>query len=164
MLETMVDAAATFIEQAQTKRQPHWLSFCGPSGTGKTHLASAVFSSLKTAFADHESLICGALKFTWPRLLPRLREGAYFLLDDIRDANLVFLDDFGTERPTEFALEKLYEIIESRSRKWTILTSNLSAQQIAERMDTRIASRLIRDGSQVVDVVAKDFNLREVTP
>lgn len=161
MLETMVDAAANFIEAAQGKQQPHWLSFCGPSGTGKTHLASAVFGCLKSTFSEHESLICGALKFTWPRLLPKLRDGAYFLLDDIRDANLVFLDDFGTERPTEFALEKLYEIIEARSRKWTILTSNLSAQQIAERMDTRISSRLIRDGSQVVDVVATDFNLRQ---
>jgi len=100
------------------------------------------------------------MQFTWPRLSPRLRNGDYFLLDDIRDCHLLFLDDFGTERPTEFALEKLYEIIESRNRKWTILTANLSVEQIGSRMDNRIASRLIRGGSVVVDVQAQDFNLR----
>lgn len=156
----MVEAAAEFEQDAYVDAQPRWLSFCGRSGTGKTHLASAVFKRLQPAFQDHPSLLTGAHRYTWPRLLPRLRDGAYWLLDDIRDCHLLFLDDFGTERPTEFALEKLYEIIESRTRKWTLLTCNLSVAQIAERMDTRIASRLVRDNSTVIDVDAPDFNLR----
>ena len=116
-LERMVEAAAEFEQDAYTDAQPRWLSFCGRSGTGKTHLASAVFKRLQPAFQDHSSLLTGAHRYTWPRLLPRLRDGAYWLLDDIRDCHLLFLDDFGTERPTEFALEKLYEIIESAYSK-----------------------------------------------
>lgn len=156
----MVREAKRFELEASDGRKPRWLTFCGPSGTGKTHLASAVFGCLKSTFSAHHSLLCGAQKFVWPRLLPRLRNGDYWLLDDIRDCHLLFLDDFGTERPTEFALEKLYEIIESRNRKWTLMTNNLSVEQIGSKMDTRIASRLIRDGSVVVDVQAQDFNLR----
>ncbi len=159
-LEDMVEAAARFEQDATNKRKPRWLSFCGRSGTGKTHLASIVFKRLQFDFQEHTTLLSGAHRYVWPRLLPKLRDGAYWLLDDIRDCHLLFLDDFGTERPTEFALEKLYEIIEARTRKWTILTCNLSVAQIAERMDTRIASRLMRDGSTVIDVDAPDFNLR----
>jgi DNA replication protein DnaC len=162
-LERMVQEAMRFEDEAlkaSVGRKPRWLSFCGPSGTGKTHIASALFRCLGGAFHAHPSLLSGAMKFTWPRLLPKLRNGEYHLLDDIRDCHLLFLDDFGTERPTEFALEKLYEIIESRNRKWTILTANLSVEQIGSKMDTRIASRLIRDGSIVVNVQAPDFNLR----
>lgn len=160
-LEKMVTEAKLFeIEASAGRSKPRWLSFCGPSGTGKTHLAGEVFSSLRLGFHAHPSLLSGALQFIWPRLLQRLRNGDYWLMDDIRDCHLLFLDDFGTERPTEFALEKLYEIIESRNRKWAILTANLSVEQIGDRMDNRIASRLIRGGSVVVDVMAQDFNLR----
>lgn len=161
-LEAMVQAAAMFHMESSIKgAHPRWLTFCGPSGTGKTHLASALFKSLEQRFSYHPSLICGADTHTWQRLLSKLRQGdSYDLMDNIRDANLYFLDDFGTERPTEFALEKLYEIIEARNRKWTILTSNLSVQQIAKTVDTRISSRLIRNNSIVVEVDAPDYSLR----
>jgi len=159
-LESMLNEAARFDREATENKAPRWLSFCGPSGIGKTHVATQLFKSLEPLFHDHPSLLSGAKKIIWPRLLPRLRDGDYWLIDDIRDAHLVLLDDFGTERPTEFALEKLYEIIEARTRKWTILTCNLSLAQIAELMDTRIASRLLRDGSKVLDIAVQDFNLR----
>ena len=160
-LVSMVDATFDFIEDAeQQPLQPRWLSFCGNSGIGKTHLAVRAFNRLKVQFSWHSSLLCGSHQYTWPRLLPKLRDGAYWLVDDIRDANLLLLDDIGADKPTEFALEKLYEIIEARTRKWTIFTCNLSVAQIAERMDTRIASRLIRDGSVVLDVDAPDYNNR----
>jgi DNA replication protein DnaC len=158
----MVTAAAKFELDAGTGRKPRWLSFCGPSGIGKTYLASALYKRLLSDFSDHHSLLCGAMKHTWQQLLSKFRQGDYWLLDDIREANLYFLDDFGTERPTEFALEKLYEIVEARTKKWTILTCNLNVSKIASSIDTRIASRLIRDGSVVVDVDPQDFFLRTI--
>lgn len=160
-LVAMLLEAERFKKDATEGKPPWWLTFCGPSGAGKTHVASKLFNSLEALFSDHPSLLSGAKKITWQKLLPRLRNGDYWLVDDIRDANLILLDDFGTERPTEFSLEKLYEIIEARTRKWTILTCNLSLERISQLMDTRIASRLLRDGSKVLDIAVQDFNLRE---
>lgn len=156
----MLRAAAQFQLDAVKGLSPRWLSFCGPSGIGKTHLATMLFEHIAPMFRSHPTLLNGAIKHVWARLLPRLRDGDYWLLNDIRDANLYLLDDFGTEKPTDFALEKLYEIVEARNRKWTIFTCNLSVAQIADTIDTRISSRMVRNNSVVVDVDAPDFSLR----
>lgn len=52
-------------------------------------------------------------------------------------------------------------------KKWVhstteaLFTANLSLSDIEQRIDTRVASRMIRNGSTVVDVNVPDFNLRQ---
>ena len=54
-------------------------------------------------------------------------------------AKLLILDDLGTERNTDYALEKVYNIIDSRSRasKPMILTTNLSLDEMMDATDIR---------------------------
>jgi DNA replication protein DnaC len=61
---------------------------------------------------------------------------------------LLILDDFGMERETEYALEQVYHVIDSRWRsgKPLIVTTNLSLEQIQNPSDTahaRIYDRLL---------------------
>ena len=61
---------------------------------------------------------------------------------------LLIIDDFGMERSTEYALEQLYCIVDSRyrSRKPLIVTTNLTLDEIRHPQDTthaRIYDRLL---------------------
>lgn len=72
---------------------------------------------------------------------------------------ILFLDDLGAEKVTQFVLQDLYLIISERE-KWdrpTVVTSNLSLQEIAEKMDDRIASRLA--GGAVLQLGGEDYRL-----
>ena len=61
---------------------------------------------------------------------------------------LLVIDDFGMERGTEYALEQIYNIIDSRyrSRKPLIVTTNLTLTELKKTQDTahaRIYDRLL---------------------
>ena len=63
-------------------------------------------------------------------------------------APLLILDDFGMERGTEYSLEQVYNVIDSRyrSRRPLIVTTNLSLQDLQHPQDTahaRIYDRLL---------------------
>lgn len=57
----------------------------------------------------------------------------------INSAKLVIFDDLGAERNTDFALEKVYGIIDSRYRRKLpmIVTTNLTLEEMKEETDTR---------------------------
>lgn len=111
---------------------------------------------------SHPSLLDGVRWYSWPTLVNDLKppKRAFHKLDDIRDANVVFLDEIGVVGDTSFVAEQLYRAMESRAGKWMVMTSNLGIGDIRERIDTRVASRMIRDGNLVVEMNTLDFALR----
>lgn len=60
------------------------------------------------------------------------------------NCRLLILDDIGVERPSDWVLERLYDLINHRytEMKSTIYTSNLSLDELELRVGQRIASRL----------------------
>lgn len=109
---------------------------------------------------EHESLVCGAKWAPWSKILTALRNRKFSLAQDLIDANILFLDEIAIEHdPNGYSKDQLMAILGQRSRKWTILTSNYDLQRIA-KIDERLASRIIRDGSMLVDCNTKDFSLR----
>ncbi|MBP1692479.1 MAG: uncharacterized protein H6Q37_362 [Chloroflexi bacterium] len=122
-------------------QSPHgWLVLQGGFGCGKTHLAAAIANFTVT-------LGVPTLFLTVPDLLDALR----FTYDDpnasfedrfeqIRNASLLVLDDFGTQNATAWAQEKLFQIINYRyiNRLPTIVTTNLSLDQIEGRIRSRL--------------------------
>lgn len=99
---------------------------------------------------------------SWSVVMSDILNGDYSGLRDLADDWFVCLDDIGAEyeRNRELSVSKLYEVLNRRDRKFTIVTANLSLEDINKKMDARIASRLLRHGNVVVDVIAPDFNLR----
>lgn len=117
-----------------------WLLLMGSYGCGKTHLAAAIANTcvefgMQTIF------------LTVPDLLDWLRY-SYDAVDDsfekrfeeLRNVNLLVLDDLGAHNATGWAAEKLFQIIDYRYiRKLpTVVTTNLDL----EDLDDRIRSRL----------------------
>jgi DNA replication protein DnaC len=117
-----------------------WLT--GGVGTGKTALAMIVS---KAAIDAGRSVAV----YSCPRLLSVIREsidsgGVLAFLDRIAAVDLLHIDDLGAEHRTEWVLEQLYTIINTRyeDERATVITSNLEPEQLAEQLGERIVSRL----------------------
>jgi DNA replication protein DnaC len=118
-----------------------WLLLQGGFGCGKTHLAAAIAN-----FAV--SMGVPTLFLTVPDLLDALRfsfdsEDTTFeqRFDEIRNAKLLILDDFGTQNTTNWAQEKLFQIINYRyiNKLPTVITTNLALDEIEPRIRSRLA-------------------------
>jgi len=132
----------------------------GSVGTGKTHLALAAARQL-----IERRTRCYFT--TVPRLLEDLREtqrpNAARQLADLRrtieDVPALVLDDLGADRPTDFAAEQLFLILDRRwqERRRTLITSNAAA---VGQIEARIRSRILdAHVSRVVTCVGRDQRL-----
>lgn len=116
----------------------------GYAGRGKTHLAIGVARKLES-----EGQICLALKSI--DLLNRIRR-TYRNKDDadeievinlLKNVPVLVIDDIGTESPTGWVLEKLYEVIDYRSnRRTTIFTTNLEGDDFKKKLGAALVSRI----------------------
>ncbi len=124
------------------------LLFRGGTGLGKTFLSgcvakavsdkgySVVYETASDAFAAFEDR-----KFS--RDLAQ-SEAAGERVRRILDCDLLILDDLGTEMSTSFTHSALYNIVNSRltAGKKTIISTNLSAAEMAERYTPQVMSRI----------------------
>lgn len=115
----------------------------GNPGVGKTHLATA--AAIEAAHQD-----VPAERWLVADLMAVLRAQALTgeaerTVERMRTVDLLVLDDLGVERPTPFACECLYRIIDARYEESlrTIVTSNGAPSEVAKAVGARIHSRLI---------------------
>lgn len=144
-------------------RPKRWLSFTGPSGTGKTFMAMMIRDAARKMphLTYSDDLINPILVRYWPKLISALRNGEYHWMDDLADANLVFIDELMVEHdPSGFVTDKLCDLLSRRVGKWTVITSNLTIDKL-QAIDARIASRMVRDGSVVVECNTIDYAQRQ---
>jgi len=155
-------AEALSVEQAYNsaftfaKQMKGWLLLLGKYGCGKTHLAAAIAN-----FAV--SLGVPTLFITVPDLLDSLRyayqdPSATFeeRFEQVRNAPLLILDDFGTQNATGWAQEKLFQIINYRyiNHLPTVVTTNLSLNEIEGRIRSRLEDP---DFVSKVNITAPDY-------
>lgn len=166
-LERAVAAAGQLYSEMQSGSTPRWLSLVGRSGTGKTHLARRVWNRWKKNLQDYRETEDSVTVrrdgrwIYWPQAVDRIRDGEYGLVPALEQADMVILDDIGGEYdPNGFTTSKLNTLANARLGKWTIITSNLSLQQIASNLDQRIADRMIRAGNKVLEMETTSYSVR----
>lgn len=180
-LDRMKFEAASFLDDMLNDREPRWLSLLGTSGAGKTMLAKIISRNFRAE--KHFNINWSATNRTQTEHSPqgriiryrggfinwgdainnRMLKGDYDFLDDMRSYSFFAIDDIVSEYEKHRSLSaaKLYNVFEARLGKWTVVTANLSLEQIGEKLDPRIASRMLRHGSVVVDVDVPDYSIRE---
>ncbi|MBU5676354.1 ATP-binding protein [Alkaliphilus sp. MSJ-5] len=119
------------------------LLFYGETGLGKTFLTNCIAKAL----LDRGNIVIYQTSF---KLLEILEELRFKNNDDKEKYNLLFeadlliIDDLGTEMTNTFTNSEIFNIINSRllSNKKTIVSTNLSPKEMMDRYDDRIFSRL----------------------
>ncbi len=117
----------------------------GATGLGKTHLSTAVAKTVIDRGYD-------VAYITSVRMINDFEERRFHRTDkdDIPDtsryydAQLLIIDDFGTEMLNQFTLSCIYDVINTRINNGlsTIINTNLSKLELEKKYGDRIASRL----------------------
>ncbi len=115
----------------------------GGTGLGKTHMSLAIANTvIQKGF--------GVIYCSVNNIITKL-EREHFGRDDgdtdrmLLECDLLILDDLGTEFRSSFSGAEIYNIINTRlmTQKPTIISTNLSMQELQERYTERFASRIM---------------------
>lgn len=126
------------IEFSKMYERNQGLLFWGTVGTGKSYTAACIANYLLEANTS-------VIMTSFVRILQEMqgfdREREESFTNKLNSVKLLIIDDLGAERSTDYALEKVYGIIDNRYRakKPLILTTNLTLQQMQEATDIRYA-------------------------
>ena len=144
LMEQTLAAAKEFAEQ--TPPQYGNLLMMGGTGLGKTHLSTAIarrviergyevrYESVQNVIAAYEH--------------DRFRSGRDGDDEESRvylDAELLILDDLGTEMVNSFSISALYHLLNTRinREKPTVVSTNLMQEELQAKYSDRIFSRLL---------------------
>lgn len=130
---------------------PKGIIFTGKYGIGKSHLAKVMADGVMNKGYD-------SIFISVPKLLTKFRtsynkdsnvsEGE--IIDALNTVDLLVLDDLGSEKTTDWASEKLFEIVDHRQGMHTIYTSNLNEDELFNKLGERNASRIINRDTNVI--------------
>lgn len=118
------------------KQKNQGLLFLGNVGTGKSFAAACIANALMQSGVT-------VVMTSFIKILEEFDRGELERQRDIMDrlntARLLILDDLGAERGTDYALEKVYHVVDSRYRSGRplIITTNLALGEMMEESDIR---------------------------
>lgn len=135
--------------------------FSGGTGLGKTYLSACIARVVadRGFSVSYESA---------PNLFTKLEKNRFnpdpetrSQLDEIMESDLLILDDLGTELPGNFVTAALYTLLNDRllAGKPMIISTNLNAQELAQRYSPQIASRLQGNFKQKI-FLGEDIRVR----
>lgn len=111
------------------------LLFWGTVGTGKSYAAACIANEL----LNRKTSVVMTSFVKVLQVIQDNTENETEFVNRLCAARLLIIDDLGTERNTDYALEKVYNVIDSRYRtgKPLILTTNLNLQDMQMTQDIR---------------------------
>lgn len=145
----IIKKAQNYVKHFEEMRKDNvGLLLYGNVGSGKTYIACSIANAIITEYSYTVKMR------NFAQILNDLQKGGFNIdrneyIEQITSPNLLILDDFGIERNTEYALEKIYNIINARYLKArpTIITTNLNFKDIEKEQENimlgRIYSRII---------------------
>ena len=133
--EKEVEIAKDFTEKCINKNQKNGLIVTGKSGTGKTHLATAILNKLTEkdmlVLMGRLVLLLDVIKDTFKDFSSKEKD----IIELYSKVDMLIMDDLGTERISSWALEKLYTIIENRNENKLpiIVTTRFDKESLLDR-------------------------------
>ncbi|MDD4369975.1 MAG: ATP-binding protein [Anaerostipes sp.] len=139
------------------------LLFTGSTGVGKTFLSHCIAKELMdqgvtclyvTSFQLFEALADHTFRHT--------NNSSDISTDYIMNSDLMVIDDLGTELTNSFVNSQLFQCINERllRQKSTIISTNLTLEQIRNQYSDRIFSRLV-EGYSICKIYGEDIRFRK---
>ena len=142
-METTVAELRKFAEQFDRHTYRNYL-LIGGTGLGKTHLSTAVAKTVIERGFD--VLYVTAVGMFRDFEAKQFERGAGMKNDPERyeEADLLIIDDLGTEVTNQFTLSCLYDVLNARinCHRSTFINTNLASRELLMRYHERITSRL----------------------
>lgn len=158
--ELILSVAKRFVKSFG--RDTENLLFIGNTGTGKTHISTAIakeiitrgfdvlYDSAQNIFSDFET---DKFKSGYS---PQYESKAEKYLE----CDLLIIDDLGAEFVSQFTVSCLYNLINTRKNRGlsTIISTNLSPEELGAKYEGRISSRLMGEYT-VLPFLGKDHRI-----
>ena len=135
--ELAIAIAKDYVNKNITSANVNGLIIMGESGVGKTHLAASIANKLiendKIVLMGRLTTLLDMIKETFKDNTKSENE----LIELYSNVDMIIIDDLGTEKISNWALEKLYTIIENRNenRLPIIITTRFDKQGLIERFN-----------------------------
>ena len=151
---------------SEMKKESIGLLIYGEPGNGKTHTATCIANTL---MAKMVPVICVNIDSLLSRIKETYntwgKEGEETILRSLSNADLLIIDDLGTEQDTDWSKSKIYNILDSRYRNGLplIVTTNIPLTELKNKYHERTYDRLLEmctpilnDGSSIRREKAKE--------
>ncbi len=149
-----------------------WLTLSGKNGCGKTMLARQLFNFARrvdpygsSIWRQTDSNTTRRPKVVWldyVAFISRCKNGEHDLPEYLGEDWLVVMDDFGAARDKSgYDAEIAFRFCNARRDGFTIFTTNFERKDIADKIDPRISSRMVRDNNRAVTITAGDYGVRQ---
>lgn len=156
-----LDAAKKYT--AEFREKGGNLLLVGTTGTGKTHISTAIarevisqgfdviYDSAQNIVSDFET---DKFKSGYGPYTPKA--------DKYLECDLLIIDDLGTEFSSQFSTACIYNLLNTRQNKSlaTIISTNLSARELQERYEDRITSRIVGADTRILQFQGRDNRLK----
>ena len=143
--ELTIAIAKDYVNKNITSANTNGLIIMGESGVGKTHLAASIANKLiendKIVLMGRLTTLLDMIKETFKNNTKSENE----LIELYSNVDMIIIDDLGTEKISNWALEELYTIIENRNenRLPIIITTRFNKQGLIERFSQSQDEQLV---------------------
>lgn len=144
-----VNSCLEYVKNFDNLPEKNGLFIAGPCGVGKSHLAYAIANAL---IEQGKTVIC----MTMIELLMKIKNSFQLatqseaeILDIYKNCSLLIIDDLGKEKVTEWTLQMIYSIIDSRYTNLMpiIVTTNYTGAELVQKFkignDTATATAIV---------------------
>ena len=146
----------------------HNLLICGNTGVGKTFLTNCIARELINSghgvvYLSANELITILEDYKFKRNTAADSETLYEHHTAIQECDLLIIDDLGTEPVNNFTVTQLFNLLNTRQlqRRSTVISTNLSMQNIKETYSERIFSR-IASTYDYIRLFGEDIRLKKL--
>lgn len=140
------------------------LFFYGTVGTGKSFLSGCIAKKLLSQGCSVIYFSANGLFDTLARYAfdTKSKDTLYNLNKDLYNCDLVIIDDLGTEVTNNFVSSQLFALLNERHlrQKATIISTNLSLEELRDRYSERVFSRITSNYS-ICKLTGKDIRMQK---
>jgi len=143
--EIAVKVSKDYIDKCITKIENKGLIITGESGVGKTHLVASIANKL---IENDKIVLMGRLTTLLDMIKETFRDNTKSeneLIEIYSNVDMMIIDDLGTEKISQWALEKLYTIIQNRNENGLpiIITTRFDKEGLIERFSQSQDEQLV---------------------
>lgn len=165
LMQENLQLAKQFVRDFGKKTES--LLFYGGAGCGKTFLSSCIANALieknvNVVYKSAVRLFGEYLDYMFNRTDAQT---AKQMLDQVQNAQLLIIDDLGTEAVNQHTVSYLFQLVNERiiKKQSTIISTNLTLKEISTAYSERISSRIFEQ-YVMVEFIGEDLRLKNGLP